>query len=283
MLAVLCGSANSGKSYYTYKYLLPAYTKNNAVKTILICSRTGRYDSTTASELDNPIYEKIDIDFVKIDETYKRCQLIRSNAIVNEYIEKFMNVKTESEVEEILKKLKNLIKSSSELDVIHDELLKFYNYVSEFISIGVDEVREYSRLLWKSGSKITYNPTIIIFDDYASTSEFLKPTSNMHKLAYIRRHLHLGMFLLTQSIVAVSASIRRNASMFVLFSTLSEMDLKAIRDRLPIKWSYKQLLEKFIEISEKEDRNEKVITIFSFYPNQKVVQGTPDCLKNLLK
>ena len=81
MLAVLCGSANSGKSYYTYKYLLPAYIKNNAVKTILICSRTGRYDSTTASELDNPIYEKIDIDFVKIDETYKKCQLLTAARI----------------------------------------------------------------------------------------------------------------------------------------------------------------------------------------------------------
>ena len=282
-LGIICGSTNSGKSYFTYKYLLPAYIKNNAIKTILICSRTGRYDSTTSKELDNPIYKNIDIDFVKIEDSYKRCQIIRSNAIVNEYIEMFMNAKDEKEVENILKKLKGSIKSSSELDVIHDELLKFYNYVSEFISIGIDEVHEYSKLLWKSGSKITYNPTIIVFDDYASTSEFLKPTSNMHKLAYIRRHLHLGMFLLTQSIVAVSASIRRNASMFVLFSTLSEMDLKAIRDRLPIKWSYKQLLEKFMEISESENRDDKVITIFSFYPNQKVIQGTPTCLKELLK
>ena len=195
----------------------------------------------------------------------------------------FMNASSEKEVEKILKKLRNLIKSSSELDIIHDELVKLYNYVCEFVTITVDEVREYAKLLWKSGTEITYNPTIIIFDDYASTSEFLRPTSNMHKLAYIRRHLHLGMFLLTQSIVAVSASMRRNASMFVLFSTLSEIDLKAIRDRLPIKWSYKQLLEKFIEISESQDRSDRVITIFAFFPHQRVVQGTPECLRNLLK
>ena len=38
-----------------------------------------------------------------------------------------------------------------------------------------------------------------------------------------------------------------------------------------------------MEISESENRDDKVITIFSFYPNQKVIQGTPTCLKELLK
>ena len=283
LLGVICGSTNSGKSYFTYKYILPAYIKDGAIKTILICSRTGKYDQTTSSLLDDPIYKDVCIDFVKIDETYERCQLIRSNAIINEYIDKFINVKNEEEISSLLKKLKSLMKSSSELNVIHDELSKFYSYVSGFISIDVKTVREYAKLLWISGSKITYNPTIIVFDDYASTSEFLKPTSNLHKLVYVRRHLHLSILVLTQSIVAVSASIRRNTSLFVLFSTLSEMDLKLIRDRLPIKWSFKELLEKFIEISEAEKRDQKVISIFSFYPYQKVVIGTPNCLKNLTK
>ena len=283
LLGVICGSTNSGKSYFTYKYILPAYIKDGAIKTILICSRTGKYDQTTSSLLDDPIYKDVCIDFVKIDETYERCQLIRSNAIINEYIEKFMNVKNEKEISSLLKKLKSLIKSSSELNVIHDELSKFYSYVSGFISIDVELVKEYARLLWLSGSKITYNPTIIVFDDYASTSEFLKPTSNLHKLVYVRRHLHLSILVLTQSIVAVSASIRRNTSLFVLFSTLSEMDLKLIRDRLPIKWSFKELLQKFIEISEAEDRDQKVISIFSFYPHQDVIIGTPECLKKLVQ
>ena len=283
LLGVICGSTNSGKSYFTYKYILPAYIKDGAIKTILICSRTGKYDQTTSSLLDDPIYKDVCIDFVKIDETYDRCQLIRSNAIINEYIDKFMNVKNEEEISSLLKKLKSLIKSSSELNVIHDELSKFYSYVSGFISIDVELVKEYARLLWLSGSKITYNPTIIVFDDYASTSEFLKPTSNLHKLVYVRRHLHLSILVLTQSIVAVSASIRRNTSLFVLFSTLSEMDLKLIRDRLPIKWSFKELLQKFIEISEAEDRDQKVISIFSFYPHQDVIIGTPECLKKLVQ
>lgn len=283
LLGVICGSTNSGKSYFTYKYILPAYIKDGAIKTVLICSRTGKYDQTTSSLLDDPIYKDICIDFVKIDETYERCQLIRSNAIINEYIDKFMNVKNEDEISSLLKKLKSLIKSSSELNVIRDELSKFYSYVSGFISIDVESVKEYARLLWLSGSKITYNPTIIVFDDYASTSEFLKPTSNLHKLVYVRRHLHLSILVLTQSIVAVSASIRRNTSLFVLFSTLSEMDLKLIRDRLPIKWSFKELLQKFIEISEAEDRDQKVISIFSFYPHQDVIIGTPECLKKLVQ
>lgn len=283
LLGVICGSTNSGKSYFTYKYILPAYIKDGAIKTVLICSRTGKYDQTTSSLLDDPIYKDVCIDFVKIDETYDRCQLIRSNAIINEYIDKFMNVKNEEEISSLLKKLKSLIKSSSELNVIHDELSKFYYYVSGFISIDVELVKEYARLLWLSGSKITYNPTIIVFDDYASTSEFLKPTSNLHKLVYVRRHLHLSILVLTQSIVAVSASIRRNTSLFVLFSTLSEMDLKLIRDRLPIKWSFKELLQKFIEISEAEDRDQKVISIFSFYPHQDVIIGIPECLKKLVQ
>ena len=97
LLGVICGSTNSGKSYFTYKYILPAYIKDGAIKTVLICSRTGKYDQTTSSLLDDPIYKDICIDFVKIDETYERCQLIRSNAIINEYIDKFMNVKNEEE------------------------------------------------------------------------------------------------------------------------------------------------------------------------------------------
>ena len=283
LLGVICGSTNSGKSYFTYKYILPAYIKDGAIKTILICSRTGKYDQTTSSLLDDPIYKDICIDFVKPNETYERCQLIRSNAIINEYIEKFMNVKNEKEISSLLNKIKSLIKSSSDMNVIHDELSKFYSYVSGFISIDVETVREYARLLWISGSKITYNPTIIVFDDYASTSEFLKPTSNLHKLVYVRRHLHLSILILTQSIVAVSASIRRNTSLFVLFSTLSEMDLKLIRDRLPIKWSYKELLQKFIEISEAQDRDQKVISIFAFYPFNCIIQGIPKKLKDLVK
>ena len=83
LLGVICGSTNSGKSYFTYNYILPAYIKGGAIKTILICSRTGKYDQTTSSLLDDPIYKDVCIDFVKPDETYERCQLIRSNAIIN--------------------------------------------------------------------------------------------------------------------------------------------------------------------------------------------------------
>lgn len=284
LLGVICGSTNSGKSYFTYKYILPAYIKDGAIKTILICSRTGKYDQTTSSLLDDPIYKDCCIDFVNLEDTYERCQLIRSNAIINEYIDKFMNVKNEEEISSLLKKLKNLIGSSSKMNVIHDELSKFYSYVSGFISIDVESVREYARLLWLSGTKITYNPTIIIFDDYASSSEFLNQKSNLHELVYIRRHLHLSILVLTQSIVAVSVSIRRNASLFVLFSTLSEMDLKLIKGRLPYGLiSYEELLQKFIEISESDKRDDKVISLFVFYPFNKLIKGLPDCLKKLAK
>ena len=194
-----------------------------------------------------------------------------------------MNVKNEQEISSLLKKLKSLIKSSSEMNVIHDELSKFYSYVSGFISIDVETVREYARLLWISGTKITYNPTIIVFDDYASSKEFTNQNSNLHMLIYIRRHLHLSILVLTQSIVAVSVSIRRNASLFVLFSTLSKRDLKAIEERLPIKWGFEELLQKFIEIADAKERDQKVISIFNYFPHQKVIIGSPPCLKNLTK
>ena len=156
MLGVVCGSTNSGKSYFTYKYILPAYIKNGAVKTVLICSRTGKYDQTTSRFLDDDIYKERTkgsrseapccIDFVKLDETYERCQLIRSNAIINEYIDKFMNVKNEKEISDVLKKLKTLIKSSSELNVIHDELSKFYTGYWLLVRLGLRSKLRCTRL-----------------------------------------------------------------------------------------------------------------------------------------
>ena len=88
----------------------------------------------------------------------------------------FLNAKNDKDVEKILKEIKSKIESSSGLDIIHNELVKFYAYVNAFAIIDVETVHDYARLPYDCGTKITYNSTIIIFDDYASTSEFLKPT-----------------------------------------------------------------------------------------------------------
>lgn len=62
------------------------------VKTILIASRTGNFDYTTGTELENEVYKDVDIEFIKIEESYKKCQEIRESAIINEYLEKVMNM-----------------------------------------------------------------------------------------------------------------------------------------------------------------------------------------------
>ena len=62
------------------------------------------------------------------------------------------------------------------------------------------------------------------------------------------------------------------------------MDLKLIKGRLPYGLiKYEELLQKFIEISEAEDRDQKVISLFVFYPFNKLIVGCPPCLKNLTK
>lgn len=284
--AILCvGSAGCGKSYFVYKYLLPIYIKYGGVKTILICSRTANIDFTTVSELENPIYKDVGIDFIKVEESYERCQLIRSNAMINEYIEKFMNAKSDEQVESLLKQLKKTIKTVSDLTIIHNELLKFYGYVSGFVSIDVDTVHEYARLLWLSGSKITYNPIVIVFDDMSGTDDFIKPYSDLHKLIYVRRHLHLTMIMNVQSLTTISVNIRRNTTVFVCFSTLSEQDVKLLSSRIPIHsgMNQKELREVFCNMANSEDRNDKVLTLFTVFPNCKVTVGTPQCLKDMIK
>ena len=60
------------------------------------------------------------------------------------------------------------------------------------------------------------------------------------------------------------------------------MDIKLLRDRLPLKYNFKQLKEAFNQICEEEDRNQKIITLFTVFPNDKMVVGLPECVLNAL-
>ena len=275
---LVAGNAGVGKSYFIFKRLLPIYIKYGGIKTILIASRMGKFDATTSAELDSPVYKNALVEFIKIDESYEIVQKIRANAIINEYLLELMKVKTDNDLMKIHKKLSNLIKSSGELKIIREELLKLYKVVDKFMTISPEEIVDYATLLYKRGSQITFNPVIIVYDDYSGTDAFIKPYSDIHKLIYCRRHLHLTMIMSVQSITTISTNIRRNCTEFICFSSLSEMDIKLLRDRLPIKWSYKEMLQLFIEIAEEEDRNQKIITVFTTYPNQKIVKGLPPCV-----
>lgn len=273
------GSAGAGKSYFTYKYLLPIYIKYAGIKTILICSRSGNLDYTTATELKNPIYKDIGIEFIKIDDSFSKVQMIRADAIINEYLLRLMEINNEKDLVEISKDLQKFIKNTIEFRIVHSELTKLLNIIHKFMSIEPEEVRDYAEMLFKRGTQLTFNPILIVYDDMSGNDEFIKPYSDVHKLIYCRRHMHCTMIMNVQSLTTISTNIRRNSTAFICFSTLSEKDVKLLSDRAPIRWTYKQLYEAFLKISDAEDRSDKVLTMFTTFPNQKVVIGTPACLK----
>ena len=81
-----------------------------------------------------------------------------------------------------------------------------------------------------------------------------------------------------QSLTTISTSIRRNCTEFICFSTLSPKDVKLLSDRIPVQNTYKELLNDFIKISQEDNRNQKIITIFTVFPNHKIVIGLPECV-----
>ena len=277
---LITGSAGSGKSYFVYNYLLPIYIKEMNIKTIFICSKTGKLDMTTSNLLKSSIYKDVGIDFVKMDEIYERVQLTRAESLINEFNLKMMKIKTFNDYKKLVKKLENLIKSLYEYDVLRSELEKLLQTYRKYVNIEIDEMKEISNYLYvKSTTKLTYNPIIVIFDDCSGSKEFLLPTSDIHSLTYCRRHMLVNMFLCVQSLTTVSTNIRRNCTIFINFSTLSPKDVESLSERIPIKWTKKTLLEAFINISEAENRDDKVLTLFTVYPYHKIVLGTPQCLK----
>ena len=279
---IVSGGCNSGKSYFTYNYIVPAYVKYGGIKTILVASRTGSFDFTTATALKKPIYKDVGIEYLKIEQVYEKCQMIRADAIINSYLLKMMKIRNVNELTELAKELQKLIKNVSDFKTIHFELTKLLNIISKFMSIEPDEVRDYAEMLYKRGTRLDYNPILVIMDDYGGCKEFMTPSSELHKLVYNHRHLHLTLVMLLQSITSISTNIRRNVNIFVCFSTLSDMDIQLLRDRLPLKWNIKKLREEFFKIADAEDRNDKVLTLFCTFPHQKIVLGTPDCLKKLM-
>ena len=278
---IVAGGCNSGKSYFTYNYIVPAYVKYGGIKTLLIASRTGSFDFTTATALKKPIYKNIGIEYLKIEQVYEKCQLIRSDAIINSYLVKMMKIRSVDELAELAKELQKLIKNVSDFQIIHMELTKLLNIISKFMTIEMEEVREYAELLYKRGTQLTYNPILVIMDDYGGCREFMTPSSELHKLVYNHRHLHLTLVMLLQSITSISTNIRRNVNIFVCFSTLSDMDIQLLRDRLPLKWNIKKLREEFFKIADADDRDDKVLTLFCTFPFQKIVIGTKPCLLSL--
>lgn len=282
------GAAGSGKSFFAYRVIIPIYIKYLGIKSLLICSRTGAFDVTTSSELENPIYKDVAVEFIRIDESFKRCQEIRAQAIINEYLEKCLEVKSEKEIVEIRKKFLKLINADSKVPHLVDELKRFdRDVLSKFMLMDIRLIHDWAELMIKSGEryvKDTDIPILIVFDDYASDRSFLRVSSDIHKLIFVRRHLRTTMLMNIQALPTVSTQIRTNSTVFVCFSTMTEMDIDLLSQRVPYSAGFtkKKLKEAFVEINEAESRNDQMLTVFTVKPMQKVVLGAPPCISKFL-
>lgn len=83
-LSLVIGGTGSGKSYFTYNYLLPAYIEHFEVKWVIICSKTASCDTTLQRALAK-CGAGVIIDS-NISSLFQTAQKIRAQAIKTEYI-----------------------------------------------------------------------------------------------------------------------------------------------------------------------------------------------------
>ena len=282
------GSAGSGKTYFCYHVLLPVYITHFGIKSVLICSRTGHFDHTAAHALKNPIYDGVSIEYIKVEDSFRRCQEIRAQAIINDFLSKCMKVKSDKQFAKMRDAFKKLVNNDSKLEYLVSELKRFdQEVITKFMFLSIDEMHDFAELMLCTGTryiKDPYIPILIVYDDYSGEDAFIKPYSDIHKLIYCRRHLHLTMIMNVQSLVSISQNIKRNATIFVCFSTLSEKDIEMLSERVPYSSGFnkKSLKAAFIQINDADDRNDKLLTLFTVYPNQRVVLGSPTCVRRFL-
>lgn len=125
----------------------------------------------------------------------------------------------------------------------------------------------------------SYQPILAIIDDNVGDAELIKPHSALTQLIYLRRHLHTSLFILSQSATGINTNIRRNTNSFHLLPSISNADLKLINDRLPAQLGIKDIKEKYLENTQKEDRNQRMTSLFCVAPFNCVVDGAPECVE----
>lgn len=124
----------------------------------------------------------------------------------------------------------------------------------------------------------SYQPSLAIVDDYAGTEELISPRSSLTNMVLLRRHLHLSIFILSQTATGLNTDIRRNANTFHLLPSLSAADIELISFRLPMSVTKKELQETYITANENKDRNQNLTSLFTVFPYHKIVTGAPKCL-----
>ena len=254
--------------------ILDKFKFRNQIDTMVDADILGAViEKFTSSDINlspNPIYKDVLIYYIKIEEAFSCCQMLRADAIINEYILKIMKVQTDDDLIKIRKDVVQQMKWSAqtEFTVIRRELEKLLALIDKkLLLMDLEEVRDWAEMKWKLGTQLTFNPVLVVLDDYAGDNELMKRNSSIYHLEILRRHLHTTLIINVQSLTSISTDIRRFTSEFVCFSTMSEADAELLKFRLPIKWNMKKIMEVFYRRSDAE--------LFTTPGYQKLVEGIP--------
>ena len=210
--------------------------------------------------------------------------MLRADTIINEYLLKIKDITKEEDLIKIRKEIVSEIKMSAQTEflTIRHELEKLLNIINKkLIQMNIEEVKSWAEMKYNLGTKLIYNPVLVIIDDYAGDDELMKRNSSIYHLQILRRHLHTTLIINVQSLTSVSTDIRRFTDTFICFSTMSEADAELLKYRLPLKWTMKRLLEEFYKIADAEDRNQRVLILFTCPGYQKIVTGLPESVLNV--
>ena len=126
-LALIIGGAGSGKSYFTYNYLLSIYVEYFKVQHVLICSKTAACDSTLQKALANFDNLNIVIDS-DMEKLFGTAQLIRAQALKTLWCEQLATSRSNNSLKSIgnhIRKLKNEILSMKSYPILQQELRTF--------------------------------------------------------------------------------------------------------------------------------------------------------------
>lgn len=124
-----------------------------------------------------------------------------------------------------------------------------------------------------------YQPSLIIVDDNAVSSELSNQNSSFTQLCLTRRHLHCNINILVQGVTYLNTSLRRNATSYHLLPTMSEEDIKLIEKRLPKGLNQGELEDRYVENTQAKERSQQMTHIFIAANPPKIIDGLPDCIE----
>lgn len=131
----------------------------------------------------------------------------------------------------LINELKKLKKKTKILDSVVEEIDNDNDI--EFIddpSIAfLSELIGFQKSIINTFNKKTADKVLLIYDDCAGEQKFWN-SSTVKKMIFNSRHFNISTIITTQAYHSISKPIRLNMSMFLLFETGNEIELKTIYD-----------------------------------------------------